>query len=70
MLTQVENKIQELNEQQRLEYRKRKQDYLEEIGMKGDGKNKSNPVKPLGHPHNKKTCVGNVPTDAGLFFCD
>ena len=44
MLTQVENKIQELNEQQRLEYRKRKQDYLEEIGMKGDGKNKSNPV--------------------------
>ncbi|MGN1194278.1 MAG: hypothetical protein ACI4SB_02220 [Acutalibacteraceae bacterium] len=44
MLRQVESKIQELNEVQRQEYKKRKQAYLEEMGIQGDGKNKSNPV--------------------------
>lgn len=44
MLTQVESKIHELNEEQRQEYKKRKQAYLEELGIQSEGKNKSNPV--------------------------
>ena len=43
MLSQVESKIQELNGEQSREYKKRKQAYLEEIGVKSQG-NKSNPV--------------------------
>lgn len=44
MLSQVEGKIQELNEAQRQEYQKRKKAYLEELGIQSDGKNKSNLV--------------------------
>lgn len=44
MLSQVENKIQELNEQNRQEYMSRKKAYLEELGITGGGKNKSTPV--------------------------
>lgn len=44
MLSQVESKIQELNEQKRQEYKIRKKTYLEELGVTGDGKSKSTPV--------------------------
>ena len=43
MLSQVENKIQELNGEQSREYKKRKQAFLEESGIKSEG-SKSNLV--------------------------
>lgn len=44
MLSQVENKIQELNEQQKQEYTERKKAYLEELDLASGGKNKPAPV--------------------------